>query len=99
MMVRESIPEYYPRPVEETRHCVIVHYHDSSLTNSLYVIDCETHSEALAKAETHFFEKAHYSKFLMRFISRIEVLPVNKELYSGAEPVISKSYPLQTVSA
>lgn len=87
----DIVAEYYPRPADEVRYCAIGYYAETTLTNSVYVLNCDCPDAALKTAERYFRDRAQEAK-LCRTINRIEILPENAGRWSKLSPVLVKTY-------
>lgn len=65
-------------------YCVIAHYYNTPLTNSVYVTGCSTGYQAARKAEREYFPK----KMMGNSLKELQVLPQGAKRWDNVQPIL-----------
>lgn len=68
----------------------ICHWHDTNLTHSVYVLNCDNAIQAEAKAHEFFLTKQ--SPLVFRQIKCVEIKRKGVSVFDAAEPVFWRNY-------
>jgi hypothetical protein len=94
MIMKERPYESMTPKEKESSFVAICYWVDTTLTDSVYVLDCATPEEAESGSYDFFFAKINQENpfSLFKKISRIDILPQGKGRYDQCEPVFSRKY-------
>lgn len=91
LIMSDFVTDWYERPEGETRYCATAHFVETTLTHSVYVLNCSSAQEALEKAE-YYFNLITSNAVICKTIFQIEILPKNAGRWSDVQPELVKKY-------